>query len=69
MAIMFLGKSTAMQEIFKFVTGYFTAIFRLKAFLHWYSVEGIDEMKCAEAERYMNDAVSEYQQYQDARAE
>ncbi|KAI8309183.1 Tubulin beta-1 chain [Colletotrichum sp. SAR11_59] len=37
-----------------------------KAFLHWYTGEGMDEMEFTEAESNMNDLVSEYQQYQDA---
>ena len=42
---------------------------RRKAFLHWYTGEGMDEMEFTEAESNMNDLVSEYQQYQDATAE
>merc|ERR1712094_106623 len=42
---------------------------RRKAFLHWYTGEGMDEMEFTEAESNMNDFVSEYQQYQDATAE
>lgn len=41
-----------------------TAMFRRKAFLHWYTGEGMDEMEFTEAESNMNDLVSEYQQYQ-----
>ena len=47
----------------------FTSMFRRKAFLHWYTGEGMDEMEFTEAESNMNDLVSEYQQYQDASAE
>ncbi|KAJ6968784.1 hypothetical protein NC653_036680 [Populus alba x Populus x berolinensis] len=43
----------------------FTAMFRRKAFLHWYTGEGMDEMEFTEAKNNMNDLVSEYQQYQD----
>ena len=43
---------------------YFPAMFRRKAFLHWYTGEGMDEMEFTEAESNMNDLVSEYQQYQ-----
>ena len=42
---------------------------QLKAFLHWYTGEGMDEMEFTEAESNMNDLVSEYQQYQDASVE
>ena len=60
-------------------------MFRRKAFLHWYTGEGMDEMEftgiftslltssmrfhISEAESNMNDLVSEYQQYQEATAE
>jgi tubulin beta len=39
-------------------------MFRRKAFLHWYTGEGMDEMEFREAESNMNDLVSEYQQFQ-----
>lgn len=44
-------------------------MFRRKAFLHWYTGEGMDEMEFTEAESNMNDLVSEYQQYQEASAD
>merc|ERR1712174_112734 len=69
MAVGFLGNSTAIQDMFKRVAEQFTAMFRRKAFLHWYTGEGMDEMEFTEAESNMNDLVSEYQQYQDATAE
>ena len=69
MAATFVGNSTAIQELFKRVGEQFTAMFRRKAFLHWYTGEGMDEMEFTEAESNMNDLVSEYQQYQDASAE
>ncbi|XP_030672920.1 tubulin beta-7 chain-like isoform X2 [Nomascus leucogenys] len=69
MAVTFIGNSTAIQELFKRISEQFTAMFRRKAFLHWYTGEGMDEMEFAEAESNMNDLVSEYQQYQDATAE
>ena len=43
-------------------------MFRRKAFLHWYTSEGMDEMEFTEADNNMADLVSEYQQYQDAPA-
>merc|ERR1712174_108182 len=69
MAVAFAGNSTAIQEMFKRVAEDFTAMFRRKAFLHWYTGEGMDEMEFTEAESNMNGLVSEYQQYQDATAE
>merc|ERR1712212_986669 len=69
MASTFIGNSTAIQELFKRISEQFTAMFRRKAFLHWYTGEGMDEMEFTEAESNMNDLVSEYQQYQEATAE
>ena len=69
MAATFIGNSTAIQELFKRISEQFTAMFRRKAFLHWYTGEGMDEMEFTEAESNMNDLVSEYQQYEEAAAE
>ena len=66
MAVASAGHFIAIQEIFKRVADYFTAMFRRKAFLHWYTGEGVDEMEFTEAESNMNDLGPEYQQYHDA---
>ncbi|GAB5357795.1 hypothetical protein AAMO2058_000405100 [Amorphochlora amoebiformis] len=66
MSTTFIGNSTCIQEMFQRVSAQFTMMFRRKAFLHWYTGEGMDEMEFTEAESNMNDLVSEYQQYQDA---
>ncbi|KAI6061111.1 Tubulin, beta 5 [Aix galericulata] len=55
MAVTFIGNSTAIQELFKRISEQFTAMFRRKAFLHWYTGEGMDEMEFTEAESNMND--------------
>jgi len=67
MSATFLGNSTCIMELFKRVIEQFTLMFRRKAFLHWYTGEGMDEMEFTEAESNLNDLVSEYQQYQDAK--
>ncbi|GMI60259.1 hypothetical protein ScalyP_jg2521 [Parmales sp. scaly parma] len=69
MASVFVGNSTAIQEAWRRVADQFTVMFRRKAFLHWYTGEGMDEMEFTEAESNLNDLVSEYQQYQDATIE
>ncbi|XP_023241628.1 tubulin beta-4 chain-like [Centruroides sculpturatus] len=69
MSATFIGNSTAIQELFKRISEQFTAMFRRKAFLHWYTGEGMDEMEFTEAESNMNDLVFEYQQYQEATAD
>jgi tubulin beta len=60
----FIGNSTSIQEIFQRISQQFTAMFRRKAFLHWFTGEGMDEMEFTEAESNMNDLIAEYQQYQ-----
>lgn len=69
MSSVFVGNSTAIQEAWKRVAEQFTCMFRRKAYLHWYTGEGMDEMEFTEAESNLSDLVSEYQQYQDATAE
>ena len=60
MASTFIGNSTAIQELFKRISEQFTAMFRRKAFLHWYTGEGMDEMEFTEAESNMNGKKDSY---------
>jgi tubulin beta len=69
MAVTFIGNSTAIQEMFKRIAEQFTMMFKKKAFLHWYTGEGMDEMEFNEAESNLSDLVTEYQNYQDATAD
>merc|ERR1712224_173621 len=50
MSVGFCGNSTCMGEVMKRVAEQFTSMFRRKAFLHWYTGEGMDEMEFTEAE-------------------
>jgi len=65
----FIGNSTSIQGLFQRVSDQFNVMFRRKAFLHWYTSEGMDEMEFTEAESNINDLISEYQQYQEAEVE
>ena len=65
MAVTFLRNSTAIQGFFKCVSDQFTTMFNRKAFLHWYTQEGMDEMELTEAESNMQDLIAEYCQYQE----
>jgi len=69
MSATFLGNSTAIQTLFRRINEQFSAMFRRKAFLHWYTNEGMDEMEFTESESNMQDLVSEYQQYEHATVE
>ncbi|XP_013193567.2 tubulin beta chain [Amyelois transitella] len=62
----FIGNTTAIQELFKRISEQFSSMFRRKAFLHWYTGEGMDEAEFAEADNNLSDLISEYQQYQDS---
>merc|ERR1712226_926827 len=53
-----IGNNTAIQEMFQ-----------RKAFLHWYTGEGMDEMEFTEAESNVIDLIAEYQQYFEATAD
>ncbi|PFH48466.1 hypothetical protein AMATHDRAFT_65374 [Amanita thiersii Skay4041] len=61
-----LLNSTAIQEIFKRTMDVFTAMYKRRAFLHWYTGEGMDPMEFSEAESNVHDLIAEYQQYQEA---
>jgi tubulin beta len=69
MSATFIGNTTAIQELFKRISEQFMAMFKRKAFLHWYTGEGMDEMEFSEAESNLNDLIAEYQQYQEATPE
>ena len=62
----FIGNTTAIQDVFRRIAEQFSAMFRRKAFLHWYTGEGMDELEFTEAESNENDLIAEYQQYQEA---
>jgi tubulin beta len=44
----FIGNSTAIQSLFRRANQHFTPMFRRKAYLHWYTGEGMDEMEFTE---------------------
>merc|ERR1712048_707260 len=45
-----IGNNTAILDIFQRIQDQFAAMFERKAFLHWYTGEGMDEMEFTEAE-------------------
>ena len=65
MSSTFIGNTTAIQELFKRIGEQFSVMFRRKAFMHYYTGEGMDEMEFTETESNMNDLVCEYQQYEE----
>jgi tubulin beta len=69
MSSTFVGNTTAIQETWSRVVDQFSLMIRRKAFLHWYTGEGMDEIEFSEAEANLHDLINEYQQYQDATAQ
>nr|XP_027195281.1 tubulin beta chain-like [Dermatophagoides pteronyssinus] len=65
MAATFLGNSTAIKELFSRIAEQYQSMFRRKAFLHWYTGEGMDMMQFDESNSNVNDLINEYQQYQE----
>merc|ERR1739838_371519 len=61
-----IANSTALKGIFQRLATQFGAMYRRKAFLHWYKGEGMDEMEFQEADKNVRDLITEYQDKQDA---
>ncbi|KDQ09899.1 hypothetical protein BOTBODRAFT_36712 [Botryobasidium botryosum FD-172 SS1] len=61
-----LANTTAIQELFQRSHSQYAAMFKRRAFMHWYTGEGMDIMEFTEAESNVLDLVAEYQQYQEA---
>ncbi|BGP16943.1 Tubulin beta-1 chain [Rhodosporidiobolus nylandii] len=64
-----ISNNTCVQDLFHRSHSQFASLFRRRAFLHWYTGEGMDEMEFTEAESNMLDLIAEYQQYQEAGAD
>merc|ERR1712168_282569 len=62
----FVANTTALKGIFQRLATQFGAMYKRKAFLHWYKGEGMDEMEFQEADKTVRDLITEYQDKQDA---
>jgi len=65
----FVSNTTALKGIFQRLATQFGAMYKRKAFLHWYKGEGMDEMEFQEADKNVRDLITEYQDKQDAKVE
>merc|ERR1719419_1806522 len=65
----FVANTTALKGIFQRLATQFGAMYKRKAFLHWYKGEGMDEMEFQEADKNIRDLITEYQDKQDAEVE
>lgn len=50
MSVTFMGNTTSVQEVFRRVADQYNAMFQRKAFLHWYTGEGMEEEEFSKAE-------------------
>merc|ERR1739838_1157461 len=62
-------KDTELSAIFRRLATQFGALFKRKAFLHWYKGEGMDEMEFQEADKNVRDLITEYQDKESAKYE
>jgi len=65
----FCANTTALKGIFQRLATQFGAMYRRKAFLHWYKGEGMDEMEFQEADKNVRDLITEYQDKEAAQYE
>merc|ERR1712117_157264 len=70
----FVTNTTALKAMFQRLASQFSALYKRKAFLHWYKGEGMDEMEFREADKNVRDLITEYQdkeaaQYEDEEEE
>ena len=66
MAATFLGNNTAIHDVFSRVAEQFNTMYHRRAYLHWFTSEGMDEMEFTEAASNLTDLISEYEQYETA---
>ena len=61
-----LLNTTSINGTLRNVLSNFQKMYRRKAFVHWYTNEGMDIQEFDEAESNLNELINEYQQYADA---
>ncbi|XP_068972999.1 tubulin beta-1 chain-like isoform X1 [Bombus flavifrons] len=64
-----VSNTTAIQEPFKRLVDAFDGMMKKRAYLHWYTAEGMDETEFSDSRSTMYDLVSEYQRQQEATME
>lgn len=63
-AATFIANSTSINQLFDRVHVQFSKMFQRKAFLHWYTNEGMDYNEFTEAEANIHDLINDYLQHQ-----
>lgn len=62
----FLTNSTSISQSFRTLSDNFEKMMKAKAYVHWYTQEGMDIAEFQEALSNVRDLVADYQQYQEA---
>ena len=65
MSATFICNNTSIKSMFQRVSEQFDRMFRKKAYVFFYTNEGMDEMEFVEAQNDMQDLISEYQSYEE----
>ncbi|KMQ91211.1 tubulin beta chain [Lasius niger] len=61
-----LSNTTAIQSVFTELLDQFQIMFQKKAYLHWYTTEGMEESEFLQAQNRLSSLISEYRQYENA---
>ncbi|KAK9504299.1 hypothetical protein O3M35_010664 [Rhynocoris fuscipes] len=64
MCATFIGNTTSLKEVFMRDCKAFSAMFGRKAFLHWYTGEGMEENQFIDAESNVRDLIHEYMSHE-----
>lgn len=59
----FIANTTAILDTFRRIRQNFQSMLARKAYLHWYTGEGMDEIEFSEAESNLSDLIGEYTEY------
>ena len=66
MAVTFIANSQSILEIFSKILNQFKKLYKRKAYVHWYTGEGIDSDLFRESESNVEDLIQEYQNKQES---
>ena len=65
MSSTFIANSTAIKALFQRLLEQFDKMYKRRAYLHFYTGEGMDDMEFTEAGSNVKDMIAEYQQYEE----
>lgn len=66
MSATFIANTTAITQLFQRLLNQFGTMYRRKAFLHWYTGEGMEEKEFVDAEQSLRELIKEYESQEEA---